>query len=320
MGSWRWACAGLAAILVFNLITNPGFFAIEIKQGFLYGSLVDILNRAAPTMLVAVGMMLVIATGGIDLSVGSIIAITGAIAAVQIQKSAVSWAVIESVALACVLGLWNGALVAFGGIQPIVATLILLVAGRGIAQLVTNGQIVTFTDAGLSSLGSGHFLGLPTSIGLVIGAVILIFLLVRQTALGFMIECGGASPRASRYTGINVRSVQVAVYAISGLCAGLAGLLVVAETRAADANNSGLYIELDAILAVVIGGTFLTGGRFSIIGTVFGSLMIQALSTTVLTRGVSAEWTLVLKAALVLSISVLQSGGLRGENRRRELG
>jgi ribose/xylose/arabinose/galactoside ABC-type transport system permease subunit len=309
MGSWRWTLIALIAILIFNLAMTPGFFAITVRDGHLFGSLIDILNRSAPTMLVALGMTLVIATGGIDLSVGAIIAIAGAIAALGVTKGSRPFPVVlaESVGIAGLLGLWNGTLVGMARVQPIVATLVLLVAGRGIAQLLGDGQIITFTDPRLAYFGSGHLFGLPFSITLVVCAVAVLCLVTRATALGLFIECVGDNAIASRFTGINVRSVRVVVYLISGLCAGLAGLLIVAQTNAADSNNAGLYIELDAILAVVLGGTPLTGGRFNFVGTLLGAVMIQALTTTILTRGVPVEWTLVVKAALVFGVSLLQS-------------
>src|SRR5690606_30291955 len=148
-----WPLVALALLLLFNLIYNPGFFSIRIQGGHLYGSLIDILNYGSPLMLVAIGMTLVIATGGIDLSVGSLVAISGAIACLMISLSAeqsrldvVILAVVLALGLSVVLGLWNGMLVAVAGIQPIIATLILMVAGRGIAQLITSGQIITINS------------------------------------------------------------------------------------------------------------------------------------------------------------------------------
>jgi simple sugar transport system permease protein len=304
-----WTLFALVAILLFNLLLTPGFFSLTLKEGHLYGSLVDILHHAAPTMLVGLGMTLVIATGGIDLSVGAIIAIGGAIAALGVTKGTRPFPVVlaESVGIATLLGFWNGCLVGIAKVQPIVATLVLLVAGRGIAQLLGDGQVITFTDPRLAFFGNGHLFGLPFSITLVGLALVALFALMRLTALGLFVECIGDNATASRFAGIDVRMVRIVVYSISGFCAGLAGLLIVAQTKAADSNNAGLYIELDAILAVVLGGTPLTGGRFNFVGTILGAIMIQALTTTILTRGVPVEWTLVVKAGLVFGVSLLQS-------------
>ena len=309
----KWPLVALGAALLFNLLFTTGFFHIEIKDGQLYGSLIDILKRAAPVMLLSLGMTLVIATGGVDLSVGAIMAIGGSIAALLITKTGMPlWAVI-GIALAAGLaaGAWNGLLVALLQVQPIVATLILMVAGRGIAQLLTGGQIITFENKPFEFLGSGHFLGLPFPVSLVVVAFIATALLTRKTAAGLFIESSGNNETASRYAGVNTRLVKLMVYAFCGLCAGIAGQIVAADIKAADANNAGLWLELDAILAVVIGGTSLTGGRFYLLSSLVGALLIQTLTTTILTRGVPVEFTLVVKAIVIILVCLLQSESFR---------
>ncbi len=314
-GPWLWAVISLVLILGFNLVFTPGFFNIQLRDGNLYGSLIDILNRAAPVMLVALGMTLVIATGGVDLSVGATMAIIGSIAALMVTKGHPSVIAVVSVSLlgALVLGTWNGVLVALFKIQPIVATLILMVSGRGIAQLLTDGQIIQFHDPALSYIGSGFLFKIPFSITLVLILLCLTALVTRRTAMGLFIESVGDNPTASRYSGIDIRTVQLFAYAFCGLCAGLAGLVATANTSAADANNTGLNLELDAILAVVIGGTKLTGGRFQLIGSLFGALVIQSLTTTILTKGLAIEYTLVVKALTVLGVCLLQSPKFRAK-------
>src|SRR5262245_23434484 len=150
-----WPLLALVALLLFNLLWTPGFFHVELKEGQLYGSLIDVLNRAAPVLLLALGMTLVIATGGVDLSVGAVMAIAGSAAALLIRDHGAGLPLILAVALgaAALAGAWNGLLVAACGVQPIVATLILMVAGRGVAQLLTGGQIITFHHAGFAFLG-----------------------------------------------------------------------------------------------------------------------------------------------------------------------
>jgi simple sugar transport system permease protein len=308
-----WPILALVLLLLFNALFTPGFMHIEVRDGRLFGSIIDIANRGAPVMLLTLGMTLVLATGGVDLSVGAVMAIAGAVAAILITERNASLPVVLGGALAASLaaGVWNGVLVAWLGIQPIVATLILMVSGRGIAQLLTGGQIPTFHNASISFLGQGALFGLPFSITVVAVMTLIIWFLTRRTALGLFIEAVGDNETASRYAGINPRTVKVFVYTFCGLCAGVAGLIEVANITAADANNLGLNRELDAILAAVIGGTALTGGRFSLPGSLIGALIIQTLNTTILARGVQVELTLVVKAIVVLAVCLLQSDEFR---------
>ncbi|WP_235827843.1 ABC transporter permease [Brevibacillus migulae] len=313
-----WPLVVLAALLLFNLLYSPDFFQLVMRDGHLYGSLIDILNFGSPLILVAIGMTLVIATKGIDLSVGSVVAISGAMACLTISEGAdqqagglVLTAVGMSLGLSLVLGLWNGFLVAGAGIQPIIATLILMVAGRGIAQLITGGQIITVTSPAYEYIGAGSLFALPFSIFIVIAMYIAALLLTRKTALGLFIESVGCNPKASRLAGIRSGLVTVAVYMFCGLCAGIAGLILSSNVSSADGNNAGLWYELDAILAVVIGGTSLNGGRFYLTGTLVGALIIQTLTTTIYMIGVSPEITLVVKAFVVLAVCLIQSESFR---------
>lgn len=300
------------AVLGLIAIVYPGFFDISIANGRLYGSAIDILNRGAPVALLAIGMTLVIATKGIDLSVGAVMAICGAVAASAITSGmglVPTLALALAAGLAC--GLWNGLLVAVLGIQPIVATLILMVAGRGIAQLITEGAILTFNHKGLIFFGSGAFLTIPMPVLIWIFAGIVVTLVVRRSALGMLIEAIGVNLRASTLAGINTRVLLIAVYMTSGLCAALAGIIAAADIKGADANNAGLWLELDAILAVVIGGTSLLGGRFSIIASLIGAMIIQSVNTGILLSGFPPEFNLIIKAAIILVILVLQSPAVR---------
>jgi ribose/xylose/arabinose/galactoside ABC-type transport system permease subunit len=313
-----WPLCVLGALLLFNLLYSPDFFSIVLRDGHLYGSIIDILNFGAPLVLVAIGMTLVIATKGIDLSVGSIVAISGAIACLSISKGSdqsslglVMTAILSSLALSLVLGLWNGFLVAGAGIQPIIATLILMVAGRGIAQLVTSGQIITVDSSTYEYIGAGSLATLPFSIFIVAAMLIVALLLTRKTALGLFIESVGSNPTASRLAGIRSNMVIISVYIFCGLCAGIAGLLLSSNVSSADGNNAGLWYELDAILAVVIGGTSLNGGRFYLMGTVIGALIIQTLTTTIYMIGVPPEITLVVKSVVVLAVCLIQSETFR---------
>jgi simple sugar transport system permease protein len=312
-----WPVAILAVLLLINLPFTPGFFSIGMANGHLHGSLISILYFGTVPILVALGMMLVIGTGGIDLSVGAVMAISGAIACRLISQatnqnsvSLVLGAIALALLLSAAAGVFNGVMVARAGIQPIIATLILMVAGRGIAQLITGGFILTELSKPYGIIG-GYLLALPTGVFIVAGFVAFTALLTRRTALGLLIESVGGNAEASRLAGVRSRRIKVMVYVFCGLCAGVAGLWNSSSLGGADANNAGLWIELDAILAVVIGGTPLTGGRFSIAGTVIGALILQTLKTTIFTIGIPAQANMVFEAVVVIIICLLQSAEFR---------
>jgi simple sugar transport system permease protein len=313
-----WPSVILVALLIVNMFTANQF--ITVRDGHLFGVLPDILRGGAPLLLVALGMTLVIATGGIDLSVGAVMAISGAIACLMIkdlgnQNSVSSVLLIIGIAIVAslALGLWNGTLVAVVGIQPIIATLILMVAGRGIAQLITDGQIINVQSSPYATIATGHFLAMPVAFLIAVAAVVLTVLLTRRTALGLLLESVGGSPTASRLAGIRARRITVMVYVVSGGLAGLAGLIYSANIKSADSISAGNLIELDAILAVVIGGTALIGGRFSIAGTVIGAILIQTLGVTVVAIGVPSKATLLFKAVIVVALCLSQSATFRAK-------
>jgi simple sugar transport system permease protein len=302
----------LAVILGLIAVVFPEFFQISISNDRLYGSLIDIINRGAPVALLSIGMTLVIATEGIDLSVGAVMAICGATAAAAVDGGAgVFTALTIALLVGLLCGMWNGILVAFLDIQPIVATLILMVAGRGIAQLITEGTILTFTNEGLIFVGSGSFLTIPLPVLIWLSMGALIIFAVRRTALGLLIESIGLNRRASMLAGINGGVLLIAVYMTSGLCAATAGVIAAADIKGADANNAGLWLELDAILAVVVGGNSLLGGRFSITASLIGAMIIQTINTGILLSGFPSEFNLVIKAAIIIAILVLQSPALQ---------
>jgi len=299
-------------ILMADRLVSPQFFDIRLQDGRLFGSLVDVFNRGAPVALLSLGMVPVIATRGIDLSVGAVMAIAGAIAASLVDGHSVPVALGAALGVGLLCGLWNGFLVAVLRIQPIVATLILMVAGRGIAQLITEGRIVTFSSPSLAWFGNGSVLGIPAPVAITLGMLLLTLLLVRGTALGVLIEAVGANARASELAGIGTQAITITAYVWCGLCSAVAGVISAADILGADANNSGLWLELDAILAVVVGGTSLFGGRFSLILAVFGALIIQAMNTGILLSGYRPELNLVVKAVVVIAVLLLQSPRLAG--------
>jgi galactofuranose transport system permease protein len=311
-----WPLVVLCLIVLSNLIFSPEFFRIEIRNGHLYGSIIDILNRGSTLVILAIGMTLVIATAGIDISVGSVLAISGAVACFSIGPDPISkmpfaLAIFLALFASMALGMWNGFLVAKVGIQPVIATLILMVAGRGIAQLITSAQILTVDNQSFVFIGNGFPMGLPFSIFLAVIVFIIATLIVKKTAFGLFLEALGSNSTASRFSGLPVKKIIFSVYVFSGLCAGLAGLLACSLVKSADANNAGLFIEMDAILAVVLGGNSMQGGRFNILGSVIGALTIQSLTTTILTLGVAPQVIQVVKALVVIAIFIIQSQELR---------
>jgi len=297
----------LIVILMIDRAVSPQFFNLHLQDGRLFGSVIDVLNRGTPVALLSLGMVLVIATGGIDLSVGAVMAIAGATAASLADTHSLPVVIASALGVGLVCGLWNGILVAVLRIQPIVATLILMVAGRGIAQLITEGRIVTFSSPDLVWMGNGAVFGLPMPIVIATGMLLVTAAVVRGTALGLLIEATGGNARASELSGVGTRAMILSVYVWCGLCASLAGVIAAADIMGADANNAGLWLELDAILAVVIGGTSLFGGRFSLVLAVAGALIIQAMNTGILLSGYPPELNLLVKAVVVLAVLLAQS-------------
>ncbi|WP_374652065.1 ABC transporter permease [Dongia sp.] len=305
--------AALAVVLAADWAVFPSFFDLRLQDGRLFGSLVDVFNRGAPVALLAIGMTLVIATKGIDLSVGAVMAIAGAVAATLVNAGhPAGVALLAALATGLACGIWNGLLVALLDIQPIIATLILMVAGRGVAQLITEGQIVTFVDPALIEIGSGVFLGVPMPVVAALAALTATVALFRLTALGLLVEAIGVNRRSSVYAGVHAPLVLFIAYAWCGLLAAMAGIIAAADIKGADANNAGLWLELDAILAVVIGGTSLFGGRFRLIMSFVGALIIQAMNTGILLSGFKPEFNLIVKALAILAILLMQSGALGG--------
>jgi len=312
-----WSILALIALAIFNLIARPDFFSLEIKNGHLYGSLIDILWNGAPLMVLALGMTLVIATGGVDLSVGPVIAITAAVALsligtkTGITNTPLPLVYVIALGVAALCGLWNGLLIARIGIQPIVATLILFVAGRGIAQMITNGKIVRIFYDPYFFFGGGYLLFIPFSLFIVAGVYLLGWLFTRRTTFGLFLESIGINASSSRFSGINEKNIKLVAYTISGLCAGIAGILISSNLKSADGNNAGLWYELDAILSVALGGTALAGGRFSLAGSFLGALIIQSLTTTIYSIGIPPQVVMVVKAVVVFLVSLLQSQNFR---------
>ncbi len=297
----------LALLILFNLAVTPNFATLQTLNVNL--------TQMVMIVIVGVGMTLVIATGGIDLSVGSLMAIAGATAPLIFLGSlfplphpllGVGLAFVLPVLLAGLFGMFNGWLITRFGIQPIIATLVLFIAGRGIAQVSTNGNLQVFKQPEFQWIALGKILGIPFQVYLMIAIVALAAWMLRRTVFGRQILAIGGNERAARLSGIPVARVKRLVYGLSGVCAGIAGLIFVAINSAADANLIGLGMELDAIAAVVVGGTLLTGGRATVVGTLLGALVIQLVRYTLLANGVPDAVALIVKAGLIVLAVWLQ--------------
>ena len=306
----------LVVLLLFNAFFTDGFLDISMTEdGRLYGRIIDILNRSCSLVILALGMTFVIATSGIDISVGAVVAISAAVVCTLlggrgdgVAETPFALAILAAIGVGVLCGMWNGLLVAKFKIQAVVATLILMTAGRGIAQLMTEGQIITVYYKPFSYI-SGVLPGmpLPTNIFIALAMVLLVAFLMKKTSIGLFVQSVGINPTAAKYAGINVTLVLFLVYAFSGFCAGVSGLIESSLIRAADANNAGLNMEMDAILAVALGGTLLSGGKFYIGGSVIGAITIQTLTTTMYALGVSSDQLPVVKAIAVIIICLIQS-------------
>lgn len=320
--------AALGLLLLFNAIFVDGFFNIEMMDnGNLYGRPIDILYRASSLIILALGMTFVIATGGIDISCGAVVAISAAVCCLTlggdisgVPEHPFIIAIIASLIAGVIAGCWNGFLVSRLKIQAMVATLILMTSGRGIAQLLTDGQIITVYYKPFSYIG-GVIPGfmLPTSMIIALLMILLVLFLDRKTSLGLMIQSVGINQTASRYAGVKVTLVLFAVYVFSGFCAGTAGLIESSLIRAADANNAGLNMEMDAILAVTLGGTLMVGGRYYIGGTIIGAITIQTLTTTMYSIGVPSDILPAIKAVVILLIITIQSQTFKDKYRNWRL-
>jgi ribose transport system permease protein len=299
--------AAFILLLLFNLIVTPNFLSWQTLNVNL--------TQVATIVIVAVGMTLVIATGGIDLSVGSLMAIAGTAAPMIFMGKLlpidnmgilIILSFILPVLLAMAFGWFNGMLVTRFSIQPIIATLVLFIAGRGIAQVATNGNLQVFKNPDFQFIAMGRIAGIPAQVIIMIIVAVLAHCLIRYTVIGRQIIAVGGNEKAARLTGIPVRRVKTFVYVVSGALAGIAGLIVVARNSASDANLVGLGMELDAIAAVAVGGSLLTGGRANIIGTVLGAFVIQLVRYTLLANGVPDAAALIVKAGLIVIAVFIQ--------------
>jgi simple sugar transport system permease protein len=315
-----WVVVAIAALLVVNLIEDPSYlaFTYSSETGALSGNLMDILRATAPILLISIGSCLVIATGGIDLSVGSLMAVAGAVSMEFLRSAdapdsagAALGAIILAAGLCLLLGLLNGLLVAVVELQPFITTLVMMLAGRGLAKVITSGQNTSAVNEPYRWVANGHVVGLPVVFLLAVLVAMGVAALVRRSALGMMIEAVGINPEASRLAGLNRRALLITVYAVSALLAGMAGVCATGTVMTVDVSQTGYQLELDAILAVVIGGTALAGGTFSLAGAGLGALLIATLDKTIVFLGIPSSATPAFKAAVIIGLYLVQSKRVR---------
>jgi simple sugar transport system permease protein/ribose transport system permease protein len=290
----------LIVLLLFNAVFTPNFLQLQ--------TLFVNISQVATIAIVAMGMTLVIATGGIDLSVGAVMALAGALApliflsdfGVANPALGVALAIVLPLIVAGFCGVFNGVMVAYLNVQPIIATLILFISGRGVAQVLTNGNLQTFSNPSFSYLGTGKVLGLPFQGWLALAIACVLFWVISRTTWGRYLLAIGGNEKAAYLSGGPVRKVKISAYAICAVLSGMAGLIVVAINSASDAARNGNLMELDAIAAAVVGGALLQGGRAPIFGAILGAVIIQLVKYTLLANGVEDEVALIAKAAIII--------------------
>lgn len=314
-------------VLIINVVYDVAqgnyaleFFKFELKEGALYGRIIDILNRGSEAAILAIGMTLVVsASAGTDISVGSVMSLSGSLCCMLLAgfgathvrevsdlQMPIIFGVIAGIAVAGICGVFNGFLVAKMKIQPMVATLILFTAGRAIGLLLTNNKMV-YIHLDQFKVFGGKLWIFPTPTVIAAACVLIMTLILKTTSLGMYVQSVGINPKASRIAGINSVAIILLCYIICGLFSGVAGIVATSRIYSADSNNIGLNLELDAILAVALGGNSLGGGRFNLAGSVIGAYTIQAITTTMYALGVAKAQAPVYKAIIVILIVVVQS-------------
>ncbi len=283
--------AAVLALLAFNILFTPNFLDV--------GNFRTQLVQVTPIVIVSLGMALVIGTEGIDLSVGSVMALAAAVVVLYLGYGALP-AIAMALVAGAVAGAAGGSLVAYVGVQPIVATLALLVGIRGLANVLVP-QLVEFRNPDLIALGSSSIAGVPVIVIVAAVLTLAVGFLVRRTTFGRHVVAIGGNRAASELSGLPVKRVLLIVYVISGALAAVAGVLATARLQASDPTSLGLYMELSAITAVVVGGTPLTGGRIRVLGTVMGALLMQLLAATLIKHNLPQSWTQMVQAAIILA-------------------
>jgi galactofuranose transport system permease protein len=300
------ALSAFFLLVLVNLVITPNFLEIQT----LYVNL----TQVATIAIVAIGMTLVIASGGIDLSVGALMALAGTVAPlIMLSDFGVSnplvgltIAILVALLAASAGGLFNGVLVSRYNIQPIIATLVLFISGRGIAQVLTNGELQSFDIPAFEFLGTGRLLGIPFQAVITVVLALLCAWVLRRSIFGRYLLAVGGNEKAALLAGVPVKKVKIVTYTVCGLLAGIAGLITTAINAASDANQTGQLMELDAIAAAVVGGALLTGGKAPVVGAVLGAAIIQLMGYTLLANGVHDAVAMVAKACIIIVAVYLQ--------------
>jgi galactofuranose transport system permease protein len=282
----------VVVLLLFNAVFTANFLTL--------GNFRTQLVQAAPVLIVALGMALVIGTEGVDLSVGAVMALAAAIIPLYLGAGPVP-AVLMALVAGLVAGLFNGFLVAKVGIQPIVATLALLVGGRGLALVIANGQLVQLHDPAFLALGTDDVLGIPISVLIAVVLAVAVAALTNRTTFGRQLVAVGGNRRAAALAGLPVNRVLIGVYTICGVLAAVSGVLATSRLGASDPADMGLLMELSAITAVVVGGTPLTGGKVRVLGTVMGVVLMQLVRATLIKHDLPDSIAQMIQAAIIIA-------------------
>ncbi|WP_082232942.1 ABC transporter permease [Halobacillus massiliensis] len=287
----------IGLLALFNIIVTENFFELQ--------SLWNLLILISTTALVAIGMTLVIATGGIDLSVGAVMAVA-AVTSTFFLGSNIFVLIVGTLLVCLLFGLFNGAVISYIGVQPIIITLAMMIAGRGIAQVMTDGYLISFSNPSYEFIGKGTMAGIPLPVIILIAAAVVIYLLVKYSTFGRYVEAIGDNEEAANLSGIHVKRIKLMVYCLAAVLAGVAGLIETSRLAAADATRIGELIELDAIAAVVVGGTLMTGGKPYIWGTVMGALLMGLITITFVMNNIPHAYSLVIKAFIIIGAILIQ--------------
>lgn len=296
---------GLAGMLPVLLLLCVGF-SLMSESFFTVQNFSIISQQASINVVLASGLTFVILTGGIDLSVGSILAVSAVVALLVSQVPGFApLAIAAGLGVGLLLGLVNGALVAFGKLPAFIVTLGGLTAMRGIARLIGEDKTVFNPDLSFAYIGNDTLFGVPWLVVIAMAVVTLSWVILRRTVLGVQIYAVGGNPEAARLSGIKVWKVLLFVYALSGLLAGVGAIMTSARLMAANGLQMGQSYELDAIAAVILGGTRFTGGVGTIVGTLIGALIIATLSNGLILLGVSDIWQYIIKGVVIIGAVAL---------------
>lgn len=289
----------LAMLLLINIAVTPNFLKAS--------TFINLGTQSFSVILVSIGMALVIGVGGIDISAGSTMAVTAVVCCLLIGRgNSIGLAVAAAFMTAAVIGLFNGFLITKFKIQPIIVTLIFYIAGRGIAQVLNNGQTISFYDNGFTDLGLFRIADIPIQVYIALAAAVLFLFITHKTSFGFQIQAAGDNVRTARLSGIHTQKITIAAYVIMALLCCLGAIVDSSRIGSADPNSLGDSIEIDAIAAVAIGGTSLNGGKIYMIGAVLGAVLMQLITVTINMNNIEHAYSLVVKAAVIIAAVYLQ--------------